>query len=69
MLKGIGRLVMCIEEMEIEQEVTNELSQYIHFEKDILYTALLEEKIAVVDRTHKAIVIPQELFLKHFKLQ
>ena len=69
MLKGIGKLVVCIEEMEIEQEVTNELSQYLHFAKGTLYTALLEEKIAVIDRTHKAIVIPQELFLKHFKLQ
>ena len=61
-MTGIGQLVKCKEDIEI----TN---LNIHFYKGIYYTALIEEEIYVIDRQHKNIKLPINIFKKHFKLK
>ena len=61
-MTSIGQLVKCKEDIEI----TN---LNINFYKGILYTALIEDDIYVIDREHKSIKITQKIFKKHFKLK
>jgi hypothetical protein len=61
-MTGIGQLVECKEDMEI----TN---LDINFHKGVYYTALLEDEIYVIDRKHKNIKLPNNIFKKHFKLK
>lgn len=61
-MTGIGQLVKCKEDIEI----TN---LDINFYKGILYTALIEKDIYVIDREHKNIKLSIKIFKKHFKLK
>lgn len=61
-MTGVGRLVKCKEDIEI----TN---LNVNFYKGTLYTALIEEEIYVIDREHKNIKLPKNIFNKHFKLK
>lgn len=61
-MTGIGILVECIEDMEI-------VNLDINFYEDIYYTALINDKIIVIDRSHKNIELTKELFNKHFKIK
>jgi hypothetical protein len=61
-MTSIGQLVKCKEDIEI----TN---LDIYFYKGILYTALIDEEIYVIDREHKNIKLPINIFKKHFKLK
>ena len=54
-----GILVECVEDMEI-------VNLDINFYKDVYYTALIENKIFIIDRQHKNIEITKKLFKKHF---
>lgn len=60
-MKGLGKLVECVEDIEIE-------NLDINFYQGILYTALLEEEIYVIDRSHKSIKLENNIFKRHFKL-
>ena len=61
-MTGIGQLIKCKEDIEI----TN---LDINFYKGVLYTALIGEDIYVIDREHKNIKLPTNIFKKHFKLK
>lgn len=67
-MTGTGRLVQCIEDMEITQYITKRKKQELKFVKEVFYTALLEDSLVVIDRTHKPITLTKELFIKHFKI-
>lgn len=60
-MTAIGLLVECKEDMEI-------INLDINFYKDIFYTALIEDKIFVIDRQHKNIELTKQLFKKHFNI-
>lgn len=60
-MTAIGLLVECKEDMEI-------INLDINFYKDIFYTALIEDKIFVIDRQHKNIELTKKLFKKHFNI-
>lgn len=68
MITGKGKLVQCIEDIEIIQQLSKRKKQILNFIKDIYYTALLEDKIVLIDREHKSIILPKEIYNKHFKL-
>lgn len=61
-MTAIGTLVKCKEDMEI-------VNLNINFYKGTLYTALIQDKIVVIDRTHKNIELNNKLFNKHFKIK
>jgi hypothetical protein len=67
-MTGIGRLVQCVEDMEITQYITKRKKQELNFVEGVFYTALLEDSLVVIDRTHKPVTLTQELFIKHFKI-
>ena len=60
-MTSIGRLVECIEDIEI-------VNLDINFYKGILYTALIEHTIYVIDRNHNNIELDKNIFEKHFKI-
>lgn len=61
-MRGLGKLVECKKDIEI----TN---LNINFYKGLYYTALIEDDIYVIDRNHKNIKLPINIFKKHFKLK
>lgn len=68
MITGKGKLVQCIEDMIIVQQLSKRKKQVLNFIKDVYYTALLEDKIILIDREHKNIILSKEVYRKHFKL-
>ena len=61
-MTSVGKLVKCKEDIEI-------INLNINFYKGVLYTALVEEDIYVIDREHKSIKLPIDIFKKHFKFK
>ena len=59
-MTGIGKLVECREDLEV-------VNLDINFYEDIYYTALIGDKIYVIDRNHKSIEVSKDIFKKHFK--
>lgn len=68
-MTSIGKLVECIEDLEIIQQQKDESIREFIFYEGVYYTALIEDRIVIIDREHKNIEIEQDFFNRFFKLK
>lgn len=68
--KGIGFKVKCKEDLEIYKEIKDsEFLEVVIFIPDIIYTAISDKnKLIVIDRNHRNIELPNDIFNNHFNL-
>ena len=64
-----GSLVLCKEEMDIVRVLPSGELENLYFKQGTYYTALLSGYCGVIDRSHKAIVLPESTFVRHFEIK